>query len=266
MLTISYNKINYTVYETQKEADEHNIAYKHWSEANEGDYVLATNGFVVPLIRKCTITAYKTRVGGKYYARKTPKITTEYLFPRRKFKVFQSNNLSIPKKEFFYDTPYGVIMDLYAQTGAVLTSHKMYFGMLIANGFPPKIAINIVHNDNNKYRNRKRMFAYMLCPQTILYISKVFNTMNSTLKQELEQRGINKQSLADRIVKMIDDAKEPVVLRKWAYDQVARAFDEDISGGQANIGAVSYLPQGVDPDQIKARLLLRAHEAVKETT
>jgi hypothetical protein len=258
MITVAYNKQHYAVW-TVQEAQERNIQSKNYWEAKEGDYVESDNGYVVELLRTYTVEAKKTRVGGKWYERKKPIVTRYYLFPGCRFRVYQHNDITRPPKPFHWNQRYGTIQDLYDQTGRQLTPRKMYFALLVAQGFPPDVAIKMTHNDKTVHRQRTRLMEYMTCQQTLHYLSKTMTIMG-TLKDELIKRGITKETLADRIVTMIDDHKEPVVLRKWALDMVSRAFDNEVN---ETVTTQQYLPIGINTEDIRAKLMLKASEINK---
>lgn len=255
MMTVRYGKQIHTLYESNEEAARNGIVPKLYWEANEGDYVVAENGIIVQLLKKQEVTSYKRRIGKKYYDRPKPHLYYIYTFPCCKFIYRPKDDITAPPKKFYYKRKLGTLQDIYEQTGTLLTPRKMYFALLLANGFPPDVAIQMAHQNKKKRELRARMFEYMTCPQTIYYFTYVAMNMG-TLKQELEKRGITTETMADRIVRLMDDKEAPANIRKFALEVGIRALEE---GTQQSVNP-SYLPQGVDIIAIRERLQLKAAE------
>lgn len=255
MHTIRYNNKVFPVFETTKEAEEHGIQYVEYWDAKEGDYVVDYNGVVVPLLRHTQVTNSKRRIGKKYYTRPEAHIYDIYTFPRCKFMVRRKNDITAVPKRFVYSCQYGTMTDIYEQTGKQLTARKMYFALLLANGIEPEVAIGIVHKVSDRRKLRHLIFKYMTCPQTIYYFTYVAMKMG-TLKEELEKRGITSETMAQRVVSLMDNEEAPAVIRKWALDVGLQAINEQ----QSKNGQPVYLPEAVNIIALRERLQLKQAE------
>jgi hypothetical protein len=255
MRIIKYNNKDFPIFETPEEAKKYDIAFVEYWEASEGDYVVDYNGVVVPLIRRVEVTNTKRRIGKKYYTRPQAHVYDVYTFPGCKFMVRRKNDITAERKRFVYSRSYGTIRDIYEQTGKQLTPRKMYFALLLANGIEPEIAIGIVHKVSDRRKLRHLIFKYMTCPQTIYYFTYVAMKMG-TLKDELEKRGITSESMAQRVVSLMDDEEAPAVIRKWALDVGLQAINDQ----QSKQGQPIYLPETVNIVALRERLQLKQAE------
>lgn len=258
MKTIHFAGKDYIVYDCADEAMQNGVKFVEYWEAKEGDYVIDANNIVVPLIRKVQVTNTMRRIGNKKYKRAQPHIYYIYTFPQCKFMYRVRNDITAKPKKFYYKTKLGIMQSIYEQTGAKLTPRKMYFALLLANGFPPEVAIGIAHQEKKPKLLKLRMFEYMTCPQTLHYFRYVAINMG-TLKEELEKRGISNSSMAERIVQLMDNEEAPAVIRKFALETAIKALD-NVPMQQLPNQQPHYLPQGINLEGLKERLQLKAVE------
>jgi hypothetical protein len=203
------------------------VAYRHRRSAMKGELVTDINGRMVPLLRRITVN--KSRGW------------TQFIFPGYCWQPWKNDMFSYPVEKASQP-----------DRSRVLTPRVMALAGLIAAGMPVEAATAKIWPAVPQKRTMmivRRLFANdEFCSYLLVELGYM-----STMKEALERRGVNTDSLAAEIAELIGDKKANPTLRRWALETAMAVIDEKKPQQGKMLAAMPKAPELSAAEEILAR-------------
>jgi hypothetical protein len=206
IITTNYRKQEqrFTIYENPQEFAESGLSCKHVIDAEIGDYILANNGFYIPVINIIPLT-------------KGIRPCKKIYFPRYSIMAWQRKDNSWGYRNIIYP--------LSASNGegpTRMTGKVKLFGSMIAKGYDFYDSFYKVFNTVN-YNILDNIIQ---SDKFITYLEGLGYMDN--LRKSFENKGITGEYIADKIIAILDEEthKDNVQLKKWALESAMNIIND----------------------------------------
>jgi hypothetical protein len=214
----------YRIYESieqLKETEPEASVSNKLSEAEEGDYVVSKNGWVVPLIRKTRLVNKYYKRGGRRYKRRVEYTHTVYHFPHQRVCVSEKR---LEAAEFNYKPKDSKNIASEGKRNRMyeLSSRKIQWAQLVARGYDPKLATQEVYP---RVMNKNRLTKSLLLNDKI--IEYIESKANGGRKKYLKSIGMSVEEYIKYIKEIIEDKQSAPKLRIFALELVYKILSSN---------------------------------------
>lgn len=197
-----------------------------FGDTEEGDYVESTTGFIVPCLKR---KHYVATIRDKYKYDK-------YYFQFPKVKTFVYKN-KLHTKPFYYPTNSSNLVPVDPYNQDVMRRPQV---KLFAAGMREGLPIEVSYiNAFGKYD--KTQAGYLLQHKSVIQYIFNDNDRIKTMRRELEEVGITKISIAEKIKDILEEAKPNPNLLKWALETSIKLLEDNVANEQSPLLAASIL-------------------------
>lgn len=216
------------VYENKEEADKAGITVVDWMNCKEGDYILTSNGYYVPVVNRYDMPLRGAKIE-KLIAITLPRMTAKL------FKYRGSNLLR--RKHIIWSRD-----ETKTQEYKFLSGQAKLLIKYVQSGFDLLTAYSMAYTNKSKPKMQQVLSKLM---DNERFVKQLFeNKHMDKLVAALNEKNINYEWLAKNLKDIIEDPKCHASLRQFAITIVKDALDKSSS--------VSY--ESKPSDSLRAKL------------